>query len=50
MYWFEIKKYVFIIVRKKKKKDKSKNKGEQINIEENQDKINHGMYIFSLFL
>ncbi|XP_015377832.1 PREDICTED: protein FRG1 homolog [Diuraphis noxia] len=29
-------------VKKKKKKDKSKNKDEKINVEENQDKINHG--------
>lgn len=36
--------YLFFIVRKKKKKVKSKNKDEQINIEENQDKINHGRY------
>jgi len=31
-----------IIFRKKKKKDKSKNKDEKINVEENQEKINHG--------
>jgi len=31
-----------IIFRKKKKKNKSKDKDEKINIEENQDKINHG--------
>jgi len=34
-----------IIFRKKKKKDKSKNKDEKINVEENQEKINHGRYI-----
>lgn len=32
--------------RKKKKKNKSKNKNEKINVEENQDKLNHGMLIF----
>lgn len=30
--------------RKKKKKDKSKVKDEKINLEENQDKLNHGIY------
>jgi len=29
-------------VKKKKKKDKSKNKNEKVNVEENQDKLNHG--------
>lgn len=36
--------------RKKKKKDKSKNKNEKINIEESQDKINHGKYWASIIL
>jgi hypothetical protein len=35
--------------RKKKKKDKSKNKNEKINIEENQEKINHGTLTINQF-
>lgn len=34
-----------MVFRKKKKKDKSKNKNEKMNVEENQDKINHGMLV-----
>jgi len=39
-----------IIFRKKKKKNKSKNKDEKINVEEIQEKINHGTLKINQFV
>lgn len=36
--------------RKKKKKNKSKNNNEKTNVEESQDKINHGTFIYCFYL
>lgn len=38
-----------LFFRKKKRKDKSKNKNEKVNVEENEDKLNHGILTINVF-